>query len=57
MKLGISYHKLGLCDFSRVAERLLISELRTLGNIRKMIALSEDIAQFPVSLPEVKLFQ
>ena len=56
-KRDIQYIKLGIRAPSGVAERLKTQDLRKYGNISKISNAGEDIAQRPVSLPEIKLWQ
>ena len=42
---------------SRVVERIKTQDLSKLGNIRKISNLGGEIAQRPVSLPEIILWQ
>ena len=54
-KRDIQYIKLGIRVASRVVDRRKTQDLRKLGNIWKISNLCGDIAQCPVSLPEIKL--
>ena len=53
MKRAIQYSKLSIRVASRVAKRLKNQNLRKQGNIRNIPNLGGDIAQRPVSLPEI----
>ena len=56
-KRDIQYSKLGIRVASQVAEWLKTQHLRKIGNIGKFLNLVGDIAQSPVSLPKIKLWQ
>ena len=56
-KPDLQYNKLGIRFASRVAKRLKTQELKKLENIRKISIQRGDMAQCPVSLPQIKLCQ
>ena len=56
-KRNIQYTKLGITIASRVAKRLKTQDLRKSRNARKILNLCGDIAQCPVSLPEINVWQ
>ena len=56
-KRNIQYTKLGITIASRVTKRLKTQDLTKSRNAKKILNLCGDIAQCPVSLPEINVWQ